>query len=271
MKILIYLITVFILFSEISFSNGGPPPAPPLFKAKNTGPIYQAPLITGKNTTSVYARLSYVAVSELDGKIKMEGTSINPQGTVEGKNFEWETPSMLFNIGLSAKFSENAAIIMNLGLNKIDKLKVSGFEMAYCGVMVNEENHKFRLILGINIHPKDFEWYTDSSSYSINQSSIDYDPTIGIIYNADFKDWIVNPFIQFSYTCQTLFDSGNDEYSTDVYKNVNVLGCTPGITYDFGDNWRSVLGITFNYVDKIQNSKSFVLTPQLQICYYFDQ
>lgn len=271
MKTLIYLIMVFILLCEISFSNGGPPPAPPLFKAKNTGPVYQAPLITGKNTTSVYARLSYVAVSELDGKIKLEGTTTNLQGTVNGKNFEWETPSMLFDLGLSARVSENGAIIFHIGFNKMDKLYISGFEMAYCGLMVNEENHKFRLMLGINIHPKDFQWYTDSSRYSIDQSNNDYDPTISLTYNSDFKDWIVNPFVQFSYSCQTLFDTGEEDYSEEVYKNVNVLGCTAGITYNFNDNLRTVLGVTYNYVDKIENSENFVLTPQLQICYYFDQ
>jgi len=269
MKTLTYFILTIVLFNSVSFSNGGPPPAPPLFKAKNKGAVYQAPLIIGKNTNALFARLSYVAVSELDGKIKMEGTSTNPQGTANGKNFEWQTPTMLFNIGISAKLSENAALILNLELNKMDELKVSGFELAYCGMLVNDENHKFRLMLGINIHPKDFQWYTDSSSFSLNQSSNDYDPTIGFIYNSDFENWLVNPFVQFSYSCQTLYDSGDEKFSTEVYKNVNVFGCTPGISYNFNDNLRTVFGVTFNYVDKIENSKNFVLTPQLQFSFYW--
>ena len=123
MKTLTYFILTITLFGSVSFSNGGPPPAP-LFKAKNKGAVYEAPLIIGKNTNALFARLSYVAVSELDGKIKMEGTTPNPQGTANGKNFEWQTPTMLFNIGISGKLSENAALILNLGLNKMDELKV---------------------------------------------------------------------------------------------------------------------------------------------------
>jgi hypothetical protein len=270
MKTLRYIIIALTFFSSISFSSGGPPPAPPLFKAKNKGAVYQAPLITGKNTNAIFARLSYVAVSELDGKIKMDGTSTNPQGTIEGKNFEWQTPSMLFDFGISARLSENAALIINVGLNKMEQLKISGFEMAYCGMLVNDENHKFRLMLGINIHPTDYQWYTDSISYSMIQSSKDdYDPTIGFIYNSDFDNWLFNPFVQFSYSCQTLYDSGDEEYSTEVYKNVNVFSCTPGICYNFNDNLRSVFGVTFNYVDKIENSESFVLTPQLQFSFYW--
>ena len=269
MKTLKYIIIVLTFASAIAFSNGGPPPAPPLFKAKYKGAVYQAPLITGKNTNALFARFSYVAVSELDGKISMEGTSTNPQGTINGKNFEWQTPSMLFDIGISARFSENAALIINLGLSKMDQLRVSGFEIAYCGMLVNSENHKLRMMLGINIHSRDFQWYSYSDDAYQKKDGVDYDPTIGFTYNSDFKDWIVNPFIQFSYSCQTLYDSGNEEYNTDVYKNVNVFGCTPGITYDFGDNLRSILGVTFNYVGKIENSDNFVLTPQLQFCFYW--
>jgi len=120
-------------------------------------------------------------------------------------------PTLIFDFGVSARLSENAALILNLGLSKIEQLKFSGFEMAYCGMLVNYENHKFRLMLGINIHPKDFQWYTDSSSYSKTQNSNDYDPTMGFIYNSDFENWLVNPFVQFSYSCQTLYDSGNEE------------------------------------------------------------
>lgn len=269
MKNLKFIIIAVTFFSSISFSNGGPPPAPPLFKAKNKGAVYQAPLMTGKNTNVLFARLSYVAVSELNGKIKMDGTSTNPQGIVEGKNFEWKTPSMLFDFGISARLSENSALIINLGLNKMDQLKVSGFEMAYCGMLVNDENHKLRLMLGINIHPKDFQWYTDTSSYSKTQSSNDYGPAIGFIYNSDFEKWLVNPFVQFSYSCQTLYDSGDEEFTTEVYKNVNVFSCTPGICYNFNDNLRSVFGVTFNYVDKIENSENFVLIPHLQFSFYW--
>lgn len=177
MKTIKYITIFFTFLSSIAFSSGGPPPAPPLFKAKNKGAVYQAPLVTGKNTNVLFARLSYVTVSELDGKIKLDGTNTNPQGTADGKNFEWQTPTMIFDFGISARLSENTALFINLGLSKIEQLEFSGFEMAYCGMLVNDENYKFRLLLGINIHPTDFQWYTDSSSYSKTQNSNDYDPT----------------------------------------------------------------------------------------------
>ncbi|HEX9252640.1 MAG TPA: hypothetical protein VF870_10380 [Ignavibacteriaceae bacterium] len=269
MKTFIYLITAFIIYCSLIYANGGPPPAPPLFKAKNTGSVYQAPLITGKNQNIFWARFSYNAVSELDGQIKLEGTYTNTQATENGKNFEWQTPSTVINFGLSARVAESGAIVLNIGVGKLDSWELAGLEAAYCGLMVNKDHHKARLLLGINIHTTDFDWFTDSTNNSISKSGVEWDPALSIIYNSDFDDWIVNPYVQFSYSCQTLYDSDKEDYSTEVYRNVNVFSCVPGVTYRFNDNIMANLGTAITYVNNIENSKNLVITPQLQFSYYF--
>ena len=269
MKTITNLILAVAFITTNLFPSAGPPPPPPLYKAKYKGVVYQSPLITGENTTALFARISYVPVTKLDGKIDLEGTNTNPQGTVNGKNFEWQIPKTIFNIGLAAPVTDGTFLLFNLGFHKMGTLKVSGFEFAFGGMLVNDQNNKLRLTLGLNIHQTDFQWYTYSDSTYSSNSSLDYDPTISLTYNSDFKNWIVNPFFQFSYTKQTLFDNTDDQFSSDVYKNVNVFNFKPGISYNINEILSTNFGVTISLVDDIQNSKNFVLTPHLQLFCYF--
>ena len=126
MKTIKYITIFFTFISSVAFSNGGPPPPPPLYRAKNIGAVYQPPLIVGKSQSTLFAQVSYVAISDVDGRIDLQGTNTDPNGIVDGKNFEWQTPKTLFNVGISAAFSNYSSIIINLGLNKTENLKLTG-------------------------------------------------------------------------------------------------------------------------------------------------
>ncbi len=269
MKTIKYITICFTFFSSIAFSNGGPPPPPPLYRAKNIGAVYQPPLIVGKSQSTLFAQVSYVAISDVDGRIDLQGTNTDPKGIVDGKNFEWQTPTALFNFGISAAFSNYSSIIINLGLNKTEDLKLTGLEICYNAVITRSENHFLRLGFGINFHPRDFVWYTSATSQPKNDGGVDYDPFITLAYNSGFDDWLFNPFVQFSYSTQTLLDTDKETYSSEVYKNVNVFTATPGLTYNWGNDKLLSLGVTFTSVGGIENSKNFVLTPSIQFSYYW--
>ena len=268
-KIITYIIMGLIFFNSVLLGSGGPPPPPPLFRAKNVGAVYKPPLVVGKNQSAIYAQISYVAASELNGRIDLKGTSTNLNGVIDEKNFEWQTPTMLLNVGLSSALSKNTALILNLGLNKTDNLKLSGFEMGFNFLVTKEENHNLRLGLGINIHPRNFLWYSSANSIAKDDNGLDYDPFLIITYNSSYDGWLFNPFVQFSYSRQTLLDTDEKEFSQEVYKNINVFTITPGLSYNWDGNKLITFGLTYSYVAGIENTKSYALTPLLQFSYSF--
>lgn len=271
MNKIIYALLSSIFYIPFILPNGGPPPPPPLYKAKNVSSVYQPPLITGKTNPGFFLQTAFVAHANLDGKTNLSGTTTDITGIENGKNFEWQTPTIVYNLGIIATVSDYSEVVLNFGMEENETLKFSGLEIGFNTNVLREEYHYLRLGVGLNIHPTEFYWYQNATSKPIHQDKYDYDPYIQIIYNSDFPDWIINPFLQLSYSKQTLMDTNNDQYSSDVYKNVDVLTATPGIKYNWGENFSFSLGTCVAYVSEITNSNNLVLMPLVQARVLFNR
>ncbi len=268
MKTIIFIILAITFYNTPAFSSGGSPPPPPLFKAKNITSVYLAPLITGDTKPTLFARITYAGVSDLDGRIDLQGTTTDQNGIVDGKNFEWNTPTVKLNLGTQARLSESLSLITNIDVNIGQGLDLGGFDVAFNAVMLNENENTLRFGIGINIHPTDFKWFTSPNNYR-NEKKVDYDPVLSVTYNTDHQDWIINPFAQFTYTTQTLVDVQDESFVGEVYKNVTVFTLTPGFKYNISEKVFLNIGLSFSRVNNIENSKEFAFMPFAQINSYF--
>jgi len=270
MKNVINIILALAFFNSILLGMGGSPPPPPkLFSASNANAVYQPPLnLAGENQSAIFAQLSSPLISEVDGKIDLEGTSTNPDGLQDGKNFKWETPGTNIKVGVYPAISKYTSLILTLGLNTAGKsISLTGFNLGLNTIVSRNENHIMRFGLGLNIQKKDFLWVQSASGTSKLDDNFDYDPFLYLTYNLSYNEWLFNPFVQFSYSTQTLLD--NKDYHNDIYSNVNVYTVTPGLSYNWGGDKLISLGFTFSHIAGIEHSRNFVLTPLLQFSYLF--
>ena len=269
MKTIANIIMGLTFFNSILLGYGGPPPPPPLFSARNVNAVYHPPLnLAGENQSAIFAQVSSTVISEIDGKIELNGTTTNPNGLQDGKNFKWETPATNIKIGVYPAISKYTSLILTLGLDNAGKsLSVTGYNLGFNTIVSRNENHKMRFGCGFNIQKKNFLWVQSASGTAKLDNSFDYDPFLYLTYNSSFNEWLFNPFAQVSYSTQTLLD--NKDYSRDIYYNLNVFTFTPGLSYNWGGDKIVSLGLTFSKITGIKNSKNVVLTPLLQFSYLF--
>jgi hypothetical protein len=269
MKTIANIIMGLTFFNSILLGSGGSPPPPPLFSARNVNAVYEPPLnLAGENQSVIFAQLSSTVVSEVDGKINLDGTNTISDGLKDGKNFKWETPVINFRAGVYPAISKYTSLIIALGLdNAGGGLNISNFDLGINHILTIYDNHSCKLGYGINIRHKDFYWIQSSQGFEKNEAGIDYDPFIHLTYNTNFDDWFVNPFVQCSYSRQTLLDI--DHYGHEVSFGVNVYTVTPGLSYNWDGDKLISLGLTFTNITGIENSRNFVFTPLLQFSYLF--
>jgi hypothetical protein len=270
MKTITKTIMGLIFFNSILLCMAGPPPPPPpLFKAKNATPVYQPPLnLAGENQSAFFLQMSSTVSSEINGKIELEGTNTMSDGLRDGKNFKWEVPSANVKIGVCPALSKYTSLNFILGLdNAKGRTRVTGFNLGFNAIVSRNENHNVRLGLGINFTEKNFVWVQSATGEETLDNDFDYDPFLYLTYNTNFNDWFINPFIQCSYSRQTLLD--NEDYSREVSFAVNAYTITPGLSYNWNKDKLISLGFTFTYVTGIENTKKLAFTPLLQFSYLF--
>jgi hypothetical protein len=269
MKTIANIIMGLTFINSILLASGGPPPPPPLFSARNVSAVYQPPLnLAGENQSALFAQVYSTVISETDGKIELEGTSTNPDGTQNGKNFKWETPGTSIKLGLYPAISRYTSLILTLGMDNAGRsISLTGFNLGFNTILSRNENHLMRFGCGFNIQKKDFLWIQSASGDAERDNNFDYDPFLYLTYSSSFSEWLFNPFVQVSYSKQTLLD--NKDYSQDIYYNLNIFTFTPGLSYNWGSDKLISLGFTFSKIIGIKNSKNVVLTPLLQFSYLF--
>lgn len=266
---LIALSATLIVLVSTAYPFGGSPPPPPLFKAKNTGPVYQPTVVTSSGRSSIFVRSSIMTKSKIEGKIDIKELTTNPIGIVDGKNFEWKTPSLLINFGFNPVLSDNMLLLFDLGINNSHRLKFSWLATGIGFVFNNDTNHKLRLDLGMNFQFKDFEWYSSETIKAQSDDAIDYDPFISLMYNTDFNDWLINPFLNLSYSKQTLLDKKIEEYAGWPYKNIDVIVVTAGVTFKLNENNVLSVGIPLTFIEGIHHTDKAIVTPYLQFSYFW--
>lgn len=207
--------------------------------------------------------------SKIDGQINISDIATNPEGIVDGKNFEWKTPSVSIAFGVSPVLSKTLKLLFDVDLNNSDKLKISSLNTGFGLVVMNDVNHKLRLDLGLNFHSKNFVWYSSETAIVQSDGELDFDPFISLMYNTDIKEWLINPFINLYYTKQTLLDNQLELYLGQPYKNIDVFVITTGLYFNFNDNNALSLGISLNYIVGIQNTYNLVFIPHLQYNYFW--
>ena len=270
MKTIANIIIGITFFNSILLGMGGSPPPPPkLFSASNANAVYQPPLnLAGENQSAIFAQVSSTIISEVDGKIELEGTSTNPDGLQDGKNFKWETPGTNIKVGLYPAISKYTSLILTLGMDNAGRsISLTGFNLGFNTIVSRNENHLMRFGCGLNIQKKNFLWVQSASGDAERDNNFDYDPFLYLTYSSSFNEWLFNPFVQVSYSTQTLLD--NKDYSQDIYYNLNVFTFTPGLSYNWGGDKLISLGFIFSKIIGIKNSKNLVLTPLLQFSYLF--
>lgn len=261
MKTLIIVLLAGSFNHQEIFGYGGPPPPPPFYYAETFRSIYQHPVnTTFDGESALFAQLTYTTVTEIEGKIDLEGTSTDVNGTIDGKNFKWELPESGLRLGFAPALSRDVSLLLML---MIDNPR--GFALGTgCDFTISRtENHNTRLGFGAYFYKKEFFWTFSSDGSGISDVGWEFDPYIHLTYSSSFDDWIVNPFIRLSYSRQTFMDV--KEYSTNVSSSINVYTLTPGLSYKPGGNVVISLGSYVSYVPGIELAGNYHITPFLQM------
>ena len=256
MKIIKNIIIFLALSFSTMFGNGGsPPPPPPFVNGTAEGQLIMPPLFLSESDTNkvtISTRLSYFTASSIEGNIKVEGTR-----TIQtiNNNLSWNIPQTSFNLGIDLKPWRNFSVFTELRITQLqNKIVVSGLNFGL-GMFVNiEENYSLRLDLGLNYEGMKFDSYWQLNDSTLENSSIDdeyVNPFISLTFNTSFKEWIINPFIQFSYINQTLFSKNTAGFRTEkVYSDIELFIITPGITYRINKTILIIIGGAGYFIPK---------------------
>jgi hypothetical protein len=158
----------------------------------------------------------------------------------------------------------------------------------------------FRLDVGAHIQSIAYNAYTvetveitgpsANEEYVIFYHDIDesshFNPFINLTINSFNPEWILNFFINFGYSAQTLADfeprDTDDDYYDDYYffydsyrefvydmrgeSTIGLLHVTPGLTFNFSENYRLLIGSRFYFLSDFDSAstKTFIL-PMLQV------
>ncbi|MFV1976186.1 MAG: hypothetical protein ACC651_10585, partial [Candidatus Scalindua sp.] len=210
MKIIKNIIILLTFFFSTAFGFGGRPPSPPQFvNGIAEGQLFMPPLFLSESDTNritILTGLSYFTASSIDGNIKVEGTRTTQ--TVNN-NLHWNIPQTSFALGVDVKPLRNFSFFTDLRISKLkNEIAVSGLNFGI-GVFGNiDENITVRADLGLNYQKMNFDSFWQVNDSSLQNKTIDdsyVNPFFSLTINTSFKEWIINSFIQFSYSKQTLF------------------------------------------------------------------
>ncbi|MCH7722179.1 MAG: hypothetical protein IIC76_02410 [Bacteroidetes bacterium] len=248
MKIIKKIIIFLALFFSTVFGFGGrPPPPPPFISGRAEGNLHIPPLFLSESDTNkvtILAGLSYFTASSIDGNIKVEGTNTIQTGK---NNLHWNIPQTNLNLGIDLKAWRNFSFFTEFRISQIkNEIAVSGFNFGL-GMFVNiKGNYNVRFDLGLNYESMNFDSFWQENDSTLQNRSIDdgyVNPFISLTINTSFKEWIINPFVQFSYSNQTLFSKKMVGFKPDeVYSDIELFIITPGITYRMNKTILIIIG-----------------------------
>lgn len=234
------IINNIIIFLSLSFStmfgSGGSPPPPPFVNGTVEGQLIMPPLFLSESDTNkvtILTRLSYFNTSSIDGNIKVDGTRTI---YTDNNNLNWNIPQISFNLGVDLKPWRNVSVFTEFRIAQLNnKVALSGINFGLGMFASIEENYSVRLDVGLNYESMNFDsfWQVNDSTLQNNQIDDSYvNPFISLTINTSFKEWIINPFVQVSYSSQTLFSKTMVGFKPDeVNSDIEIFIITPGITY----------------------------------------
>ena len=165
---------------------------------------------------------------------------------------------------------------------------------------VNNKGLAVRLDIGAHIQSIYYDAYTvedvritgpsGSEEYVIFYHDADetshLNPFINLTFNSYHPDWIINFFINLGISGQTLADfepqDPDDDYYDEYYffydsyreivndmrgeSTIGLLHFTPGLTFNFGENYRLLIGSRFYFLSSFDSAstKTFIM-PMLQV------
>jgi len=271
----LFFSTVFLtLFFSTVFGNGGSPPPLPFVNGTAEGQLIMPPLFLSESDTNkvtLLARLSYFNTSSIDGDIKVDGTRTI---YTENNNLNWNIPQISFNFGVDLKPWRNVSVFTEFRIAQLNnKVALSGFNFGLGMFASIEENYSVRLDVGLNHESMNFDsfWQVNDSTLQNNSINDSYvNPFISLTINTSFKEWIINPFVQVSYSSQTLF-SKTVGATKDLNSDIEIFIITPGITYRINKIMLIIIGGAAHLIPKgIENlSKETSLSAFAQINFLF--
>ena len=260
-KIISVLIFLLVNFSLI-FGNGGPPPPLPFLNTEVSGPPYQAPLFfADTNSVTIITQLSFYTPSSIDGNINVEGTY---QASIDN-NIKWIIPGSSFNFGMSVNTGKSWALFI---VGKFDDTGANG-DLGCSLLLSSVSDVRARMDFGfssLSTNTKTTFYsggYNSDTTYTVKTANDKHwDPFISLTLNTVIDHWISNPYLQFSYCHQTLFDiDWSSEH--EVYSNIHVYAITPGFFYRIDENILVVAGGSY-FITPIEIKSSGIFSGFIQ-------
>lgn len=265
MKTFTKIIALFILQISLLYANGGQPPPPPLFvRTEITGPPLQVPLFfADTNSVTFLTQVSFYIPSSLEGKISVEGTRAVGTSGQDAKNLEWKLPSAAFNGGIALKIWKSFELFFMLKLdNRENKLSFSGSDIGMSFLVSSTNNLRIRLDFGLSHSELDAEtllmdpyiYYEDTTYVTKKSTNKGISPFASLTMQYAAKEWIVNPYVQFSYCRFPLFDIADSR--GEIWSVINIFSVTPGITYRLSDVVMLSAGGSYFIPSEMENRSS---------------
>ena len=215
--------------------------------------------------------------------------------TYNEDNLTWNIPAITMGLDVDIKITRSFALFggVNYSSNNNQSLWGGNFGLGLFGV--SKKGLAFRLDVGAKIQSIYYDAYTiedvritgsnGSEEYVIFYHDADessqFNPFINLTINSCNTNWLINFFLNFGYSTQTLADfepqdpddNYYDQYYSPYYSYREIvydlrgestfgfLQFTPGISFDLAENSRLLLGAGFYFITDFDNAsaKTFIL------------
>jgi hypothetical protein len=209
-------------------------------------------------------------------------------------------PDITMGLDVDLKITRNFALFGGLNYTSANNKSLWGGNFGLGLFGASKKGFGFRIDIGAHLQSIYYDAYTvedvvitgpgGGENYVIfyhdKNESTHLNPFINLTINSCNPEWLVNFFMNFGFSGQTLVDfepkDTDDDYYDDGYyyydsyreivydvrgsKTIGLFHITPGLTFYFGENSRILIGTRFYFITQFDEAspKSFIL-PMMQV------
>ena len=256
--------------------------------------------VAGHTLVNEYGFFEVDTIFNPDGTInRYEEVSGANRFQYQDNNLFWSVPSVNAGLDIDIKLTRNLALFGGVNYSSENNKSLWGGNFGLGLFGVGKNYIAFRLDAGAHIQSIAYDAYTvESVEYTGSSGADDYvifyhdvdetshfNPFINLTINSCSPNWIFNFFVNAGYSWQTLADFEpaepdedyyDDYYYFDFYREIvydlrgeTTIGFfhfTPGLTFDFGEYTRLLVGTRFYFISQLNEaSSSLFVMPMMQV------